>query len=308
LTPTSTPSPTATFTPIPTQTPLGGGYGEIAFASVREGGIPQIFLMSFDGSNVRQLTNLPDGACQPSFAPDGTRLVFISPCKGVQEKYLGAALHMINADGSGLIVLTNVPGGDFDPAWSPNGRKIAFASLRDGKLDLYLLDLGDNSVTPLNILERGDTEAYQPAWSPDGKWLAFTRKRYGNYQIWAINLENGEKVQLTQSTAENMDSRPAWSPDGAYLLYSQRVIGQPLIRARRVVRDGSSSTFVNFGILSPVESLSFSADGYWVLFESVDEKGNRDIYRALASGGGLVRLTDTPGNDFDPVWRPLRLP
>jgi Tol biopolymer transport system component len=45
-----------------------------------------------------------------------------------------------------------------------------------------------------------------------------------------------------------------------------------------------------------------------VLFESVDEKGNRDIYRALASGGGLVRLTDTPGNDFDPVWRPLRLP
>lgn len=308
LTPTSTPSPTATSTPTPTQTPLGGGYGEIAFASVREGGIPQIFLMSFDGSNVRQLTNLPDGACQPSFAPDGTRLVFISPCKGVQEKYLGAALHMINADGSGLIVLTNVPGGDFDPAWSPNGRKIAFASLRDGKLDLYLLDLGDNSVTPLNILERGDTEAYQPAWSPDGKWLAFTRKRYGNYQIWAINLENGEKVQLTQSTAENMDSRPAWSPDGAYLLYSQRVIGQPLIRARRVVRDGSSSTFVNFGILSPVESLSFSADGYWVLFESVDEKGNRDIYRALASGGGLVRLTDTPGSDFDPVWRPLRLP
>jgi len=308
LTPTSTPSPTATSTPTPTQTPLGGGYGEIAFASVREGGIPQIFLMSFDGSNLRQLTNLQDGACQPSFAPDGTRLVFISPCKGVQEKYPGAALHMINADGSGLIVLTNVPGGDFDPAWSPNGRKIAFASLRDGKLDLYLLDLGDNSVTPLNILERGDTEAYQPAWSPDGKWLAFTRKRYGNYQIWAINLENGEKVQLTQSAAENMDSRPAWSPDGAYLLYSQRVIGQPLIRARRVVRDGSSSTFVNFGILSPVESLSFSADGYWVLFESVDEKGNRDIYRALASGGGLVRLTDTPGNDFDPVWRPLRLP
>jgi serine/threonine protein kinase/Tol biopolymer transport system component len=308
LTPTSTPSPTATFTSIPTQTPLGGGYGEIAFASVREGGIPQIFLMSFDGSNVRQLTNLPDGACQPSFAPDGTRLVFISPCRGVQEKYPGAALHMINADGSGLIVLTNVPGGDFDPAWSPNGRKIAFASLRDGKLDLYLLDLGDNSVTPLNTLERGDTEAYQPAWSPDGKWLAFTRKRYGNYQIWAINLENGEKVQLTQSAAENMDYRPAWSPDGAYLLYSQRVIGQPLIRARRVVRDGSRSTFVNFGILSPVESLSFSADGYWVLFDSVDEKGNRDIYRALASGGGLVRLTDTPGSDFDPVWRPLRLP
>ncbi|MEJ5241277.1 MAG: protein kinase [Anaerolineales bacterium] len=308
LVPTSTPTPTPTITPTPTQTPLGGGYGEIAFASVREGGVPQIFIMSFDGSNVRQITNLPEGACQPSFAPDGTRLVFISPCKGVQEKYPGAALHMINADGSGLIVLTNVPGGDFDPAWSPNGRQIAFASLRDNKLDLYLLDLADNSVTPLNILERGDNEAFQPVWSPDGKWLAFTRQRYGNYQIWAINLETGEKIQLTRSGSENKDYSPAWSVDGSYLLFSQRVVGQSIVRARRVVADGSSSALVNFGIFSPVESLRFSADGYWVLFESTDEKGNRDIYRALASGGGLVRLTDTPGSDFDPVWRPLTLP
>lgn len=305
-TPTLTPSPT--LTPTPTQTPLGGGYGEIAFASTREGGVPQIFIMNFDGSNVRQITNLPEGACQPSFAPDGTRLVFISPCPGVQEKYPGAALHLINVDGSGLIVLTNVPGGDFDPAWSPTGGKIAFASLRDNKLDLYLLDLSDSSVTPLNILERGDNEAFQPTWSPDGKWLAFTRQRYGNYQIWAINLETGEKIQLTRSGSQNKDYGPAWSVDGSFLLFSQRIVGQSIVRARRVVADGGSSTFVNFGIVSPVESLRFSADGYWVLFESVDEKGNRDIYRALAAGGGLVRLTDTPGSDFDPVWRPLTLP
>lgn len=307
--PTRTPTPVPpTSTPTPTETPLGGGYGQIAFASAREGGLPQIFIMNFDGSDVRQLTNLPEGACQPEFAPDGTRLVFISPCKAPQEKYPGAALHMMNADGSGLMVLTNVPGGDFDPAWSPSGGKIAFASLRDGKLDLYILNLGDNSVTPLNILERGDTEAYQPTWSPDGKWLAFTRRRFDNYQIWAINLETGEKKQLTQSGSEYKDFSPAWSPDGTYLLFSQRVLGQSLVRARRVAADGSVVTFANFGIVSPVEGLSFSADGFWVLFESVDAKGNRDIYRALASGGGLMRLTDAPGNDFDASWRSLSLP
>nr|BAL44387.1 serine/threonine protein kinase [uncultured bacterium]BAL56585.1 serine/threonine protein kinase [uncultured Chloroflexota bacterium] len=310
-TPTATPLP-PTFTPspspTPTETPLGGGYGQIAFASMRLQDLPQIFIMNFDGSDVRQLTNLPEGACQPEFAPDGTRLVFISPCKAPQEKYPGAALYMMNADGSGLMVLTNVPGGDFDPAWSPSGRKIAFTSLRQGKSDLYILDLGDNSVTPLNVLERGDTEASQPTWSPDGKWLAFTRQRFGSYQIWKINLETGEKEQLTRSGPDYKDFSPVWSPDGMYLLFSQRLIGQPIVRARLIPLDSGTLSYANFGIISPVEGISFSADGFWVVFESVDEKGNRDIYRALATGGGLVRLTSEPGSDFDPAWRPLSLP
>lgn len=304
----ATEPPLPVETPTPTQTPLGGGYGQIAFASMRAGDVPQIFIMNFDGSDVRQVTNVPEGACQPSWAPDGTRLVFISPCKGPAETYPGAALHLINADGSGLVVLTNVPGGDFDPAWSPRGRKIAFASLRDNKLDLYILDLADNSVTPLNIVERGDNGASQPTWSPDGKWLAFTRQRYGNFQLWAINLESGEKQQLTQSGADYKDYGAAWSVDGSYLLFSQRQVGGPIVRARRVVVNGSTVSYANFGIVSPVEGLSFSADGYWVVFESVDEKGNRDLYRALASGGGVMRLTETPGADFDPAWRPLALP
>ena len=82
-TPSATPmvalTSTASDTPIPQATRMGGGFGQIAFASDRAG-VPQIFMRNVDGTNEVQLTNLDNGACQPSWSPDGSRLVFISPC------------------------------------------------------------------------------------------------------------------------------------------------------------------------------------------------------------------------------------
>ena len=91
--PSATPQPTVdpalTLTALPT--PIGGGIGQVAFASDREGP-PQIYLVNVDGTGLVPLTNLPDGACQPFWAPDGRALVFTSPCEGSQETYPGAGL------------------------------------------------------------------------------------------------------------------------------------------------------------------------------------------------------------------------
>jgi Tol biopolymer transport system component len=65
-------------------TAIGGGAGEIAFASNRTGTY-QIWLMNSDGTNQRQVTNLKEGACQPAWSPDGQRLVFVSPCDGKNQ-------------------------------------------------------------------------------------------------------------------------------------------------------------------------------------------------------------------------------
>ncbi|HSF82659.1 MAG TPA: protein kinase, partial [Anaerolineales bacterium] len=141
------PSPTATLTP----TQIGGGSGQIAFASDRSGTV-QIWLMNTDGSaEPQQITDLPEGACQPDWSPDGLQLVFISPCSGQQPIYQGAGMFLTNADGTGMTPLPNVYGGDFDPAWSPDGRYIAFSSLRNsGRPRIYLLDLQDNTVERLS--------------------------------------------------------------------------------------------------------------------------------------------------------------
>ena len=66
--------------------------------------------MNIDGSGLKQITNIPEGACQPTWSPDGSRIVFISPCKNNKIRNFGANLFIINADGTGLVPLPNAPG------------------------------------------------------------------------------------------------------------------------------------------------------------------------------------------------------
>ena len=117
---------TATLVELPTQTqpvpspvnpaliptPIGADYLQIAYASTRTG-VAQIYLTNIMSDQAIAITNMPGGACQPSWAPDGTKLVFTSPCNIKKDTYLGSSLYIINADGSGLRPLPTAPGGRF---------------------------------------------------------------------------------------------------------------------------------------------------------------------------------------------------
>src|SRR5262249_7886288 len=75
---------------------------------------------------------------------------------------------------SGLIRLTNNPAADEMPRWSPDGSKIAFQSNRDGKYEIYVMDVDGANVKRLTNNQANDTD---PAWSPDGKKIAFQSDR-----------------------------------------------------------------------------------------------------------------------------------
>ena len=48
----------------------------------------------------------------------------------------------------------------------------------------------------------------------------------------------------------------------------------------------------------------WSPDSKRIAFAS-DRDGNIEIYVMNADGTGLERLTDTPGNDYNPAWASL---
>ncbi len=311
--PTSEPSPAAETEapPVlpPAPTPVGGT-GQIAFASNRVNRLPQIFLANlFSADPPLQITNMPEGACQPSWSPDGMKLVFISPCKGMDETYPKASLYIVNYDGSELKPIPTVPGGDFDPAWSPDGKVILFTSLRTGQMELFALDVATNSVIQLTKGAK-DVQSRQPAWSPDSSKIAYVVRRFGVYQLWLMNADGTEARQIIRSGTDYSDYLPAWSRDGSLIIFNQRCATKfclPYLLSTTLEDASQQGSSLGINIL-PVEDADFSPDGFWLAFEGEEAGENKEIMYMTVTGANRTRVTDDKGLDFDPAWRPALAP
>ena len=153
--------------------------GQIAFASDKTGVMEVWVLDVANPKNQKQITDRKDGACQPSWSPDGMRIVFVSPCREKKENYQGSNLFIINVDAAGnpdrssVSQITYSLEGDFDPAWSPDSKRIAFTSLISGRPSINVINLDDMSIQELSQSRFPDRH---PAWAPSGMQLAFVRQ------------------------------------------------------------------------------------------------------------------------------------
>lgn len=92
---------------------------------------------------------------------------------------------------------------------APDGRTIAFDLLGD----IYTMPIGGG--TPTRIAE-GLAFEHQPRFSPDGRRIAFTSDRGGGDNIWVMNVDGGDKRQVTKEDFRLLN-QPTWSPDGRFI-------------------------------------------------------------------------------------------
>jgi len=91
----------------------------------------EIFMMSADGSNKRQLTNNGAANWAPFLHPNNRQIIFSSNVHDPDRKSF--SLYLINVDGTGLERVTYGARFDSFPMFSRDGNRLIFASTRNAK-------------------------------------------------------------------------------------------------------------------------------------------------------------------------------
>jgi Tol biopolymer transport system component len=155
----------------------------LAFSSRRSGWF-QIWLADVDGSNQRQLTNLPSILTgMPRWSPDGKKLAFDARVEG-QER-----IWVVDAEGGEPRCLTPAINA-LNPSWSRDGNSVYFSSRQTGRAEIWRVRLA--SGTPAgNPIQITTTEGWNAFESHDARFLYYVQK-YQNGPILRIPVGGGE--------------------------------------------------------------------------------------------------------------------
>jgi hypothetical protein len=242
---TYTPTPenwveiTATFTPVPTRTPLvipvSTLYARLTPTALptRTPSIPEILrtpipdflkgnlliltdrfinleiaVMRPDGTLIQGLTggDLYDLAfTREPFSPDRRRRAIVAADdSGVLQIWIED-----QTNGQRTLVTRIARGIAYDPVWSPDGSRIAYVSRETGNDEIYIYDIGSEIST--RITRGGNPFIYKqkPTWSPDGTEIAFKANDGTlNFQIWIMSADGNNLRNISKSTSN--DSDPIW--------------------------------------------------------------------------------------------------
>ncbi len=232
--------------------------------------------MDYDGHNAQAFTHNNSLNLFPNWAPDNSKLAFVSFRTGKPEINIYSytdgsrlAFPMFNSfastpaispdgtqiafalrsprgdtdiyvsklDGSERRNITNNPAIDTSPTWSPSGKQIAFASGLPSQI--CICDVDGANLRRI-VKEGGDADS--PAWSPDGRWIAFQWKPHlaTNYDLFMVEVSSGRIYQLTSNSGSN--ENPSWAPDGRHIAFQSDRTGSNQIYIMLI--DGSEVRMV----------------------------------------------------------------
>jgi len=258
----------------------------------------EIYIMDFDGQNVRQITRDGNFALSPTWAPDGNRIAFTSYRPATKGGFINPNLYMVELANNTRTLLSAARGLNTGAAFHPTENKIAYTFSQDGKPEIYFLDLVKKQRARLT---RTQFFSVEPNFSPDGNRLVYSSSETGQPHVFISNVDGTAKRRLT--FAGRYNSSPNWSPIGDKIVFSGQEFGRNNFNIFMIDPTGSNLLRLTSGSDSS-ENPVFSPDGRHIIYSS-NQGGKYRIHVMTARGERARAISPVSlGACKQPAWSP----
>ena len=207
-----------------------------------------------------------------AFSPDGNQLAVFAK----RERGRSLVLLDVLNGGTDRIYEMNDVEQQSAPAWSADGKTIAFSGNKNGRFDIFLIDVETGTYRNFT-----DDDLYDgaPVFSPDGASLAFVTvvgKGFG--KIFRADLDKpGTRIPLTSGDSHEND--PVFSADGKRLYFTSDRDGRENIYGLDLA-SGQLKQYTNVVTGAFMPTVLRDADGEERLVFTGLWKGGMDLYVA----------------------------
>ena len=275
-----------------------------------------IFIVRFDGTRLRRLTDERHFCGSPRFSADGRRLLaYCMPLESTLETRRPSPLPGNDTD----LVWIDIPSGSISDVPSGPGVKISASILPGDEIGYVRKDGSDPGIfyTSGRRGPRGNVRV--ASWSRDGKRVVFHRRLTAPASSWVAMFSRNPRYQLALSQV-----LPAFNPSGdRFVMVGRPPTATPLGSSIQVGTPGTNASTTIYtdpsrNVLGP----SWSADGSTIMFGvgtyqaffngfvsrivSHDQRieGGAQIATIKADGTGFREITSGANNNGFPSMAP----
>ena len=242
----------------------------------------------------------PEGnASKAARLPTGNVSFYSSTGNSVAWTRSGRIVFVTNEGGNADIWIADPDGGNrkqltangamnFAPTVSADDRYIAFVSWREGKKQVWRMNLdGSNPIRLTSGLSDG-----VPSFTPDGRWIVYTSYDGVKPELWKISSDGGAPVRIADRAA----TVASVSPDGKWIAYSYPESTDPSAPPNRIAImpfDGGPTvqTFSFRESGTVLSLLQWATDGKSILY-TTNTNNVSNIWSQPVDGGSAKQITD----------------
>jgi Tol biopolymer transport system component len=281
------------------------GTESVGFTPTSRGSMSALWIVDVQSGTRRKLLDR-DGV-QPSWSPNGNRIAYWGIVGESAQRDLWTIDPHAKDPRASIVRVTNDLAVDWNPVWSPDGQHLYFGSDRNGAMNLWRVDVDEESGKVTGEPEAITTPSRfsgQYSLSRDGRRVVFASIDQTE-AMRAVAFDTvtgatvGEARQVVAGSFLVFSSQV--SPDGKYVAVTNRGGQEDLFVIE--IATGEIRQLTND--LAHDRGATWSSDGKKIYFYSQRDADRYEIWTINADGSDLARVTNTTGRS---VWYPAVAP